>query len=768
MLIKLNKKGMKRVYISILKKISLPICSLFLTSNSSHLLAQESLRGQVYEVADDDKSYGLFGANVYWLDSDIGIFTNEDGGFEINYDSTIHKNLIISYVGFKTDTLSITSNKFIKHQLIADNNLNEIEISVKEKASKQSYLTPTNTIFVSSDELLKAACCNLSESFETNPSIDVNFADAISGTKQIKMLGLTSPYILVSTENVPSVRGASQAYGMSFIPGTWIESIQVTKGAGSVVNGYESIAGQINAELQKPSKDYSFFLNAFASTAERFELNSHVNQKVSDKLDTGIYLHGNLLKTKHDVNKDGFMDMPNYDQINLLNRWEYKDPENGIIGFLNLRILNDNKLSGQIDFDPNNHRFSNLYWGSEINTKRYEIASKLGYVNPLLPYQSLGVQLSFSSHQQDSYFGLRSFDILQNSLYANIIYNSIISDSRHKIKTGITFSSDSYNESVSDIVYDRNESAIGSFFEYNFDNLDNVNLTAGIRFDYHNLMGVFVTPRLHVRYTPWTKSSVKLAVGKGQRTANIFAENQKLFASNRSIEILNTNGKIYGLDHEVAWNYGVSFLQGFNLFSKKSDINIDYFMTDFKNQVVVDYENPLSVRFYNLNGRSRANSFQFEFSQQTFKNFDLRLAYKYYEVTTEYIDGKKSMPLTPKHRFFANLGYELLSNSSDSGWKFDLTFNWNERQRLPDTSMSPEEFRQIEYTPSLRTLNFQITKVFSKKFEMYLGGENITNVRQDNPIINAENPFDDYFDSTMIYGPIFGSMYYTGLRLKID
>ena len=759
---------MKRVCSLIYNRFLNIICCLFLILNSVHLLAQDSLGGQVYGVAEDGKSYGLFGANVYWVDSDIGVFTNEDGDFKINYDSTIHEFLIISYVGFKTDTLSVKSYKFIKHQLIADNNLNEIEISVKEKAYKQSYLTPTNTVFVSSDELLKAACCNLSESFETNPSIDVNFADAISGTKQIKMLGLTSPYILVSTENVPSVRGASQAYGMSFIPGTWIESIQVTKGTGSVVNGYESIAGQINAELQKPSKDYSFFLNAFASTAERFELNTHVNQKVSDKLDTGIYLHGNLLKTKHDINNDGFMDMPNYDQINLLNRWEYKDLDNGIIGFLNFRLLNDNKLSGQMDFDSNNHKFSNLYWGSEINTKRYEIASKLGYVNPLLPYQSLGVQLSFSYHQQDSYFGLRSFDIVQNSLYANIIYNSIISDSRHKIKTGITFSSDSYNESVNNIVYDRDESAIGSFFEYNFNNLDNINLTAGIRFDYHNLMGAFVTPRLHVRYTPWNKSSLKLAIGKGQRTANVFAENQKLFASNRSIEILNTNGKIYGLDHEVAWNYGVSFLQGFNLFSKKSDINIDYFITDFKNQVVVDYENPLSVRFYNLNGRSRANSFQFEFSQQTFKNFDLRLAYKYYEVTTEYIDGRKSMPLTPKHRFFANLGYELQSNSSDSEWKFDLTFNWNERQRLPDTSMSPEEFRQIEYTPSLRTLNFQITKVFSKKFEMYLGGENITNVRQDNPIINAENPFDDFFDSTMIYGPIFGSMYYTGLRLKID
>lgn len=738
----------------------------FLGFNS--IYSQEELKGKIYEL-DDNKPVPLFGASIYWQNTQIGVFTKEDGSFEIAYDLDKYQYLVISYVGFKTDTLFVSSNKFINHQLKSDNDLDEVTLEVQNKATKQSYLTPTNTIFVSSDELLKAACCNLSESFETNPSIDVNFADAISGTKQIKMLGLTSPYILISTENIPSVRGASQAYGMSFIPGTWVESIQVTKGSGSVVNGYESIAGQINAELQKPSKDHTFFFNAFAGSNQRFELNTHYNQSVNDKLDTGFYLHGNLLKAKHDVNNDGFLDMPNYDQINFLNRWEYKDLESGIIGFLNLRILNDNKLSGQVDYNPERHKFSTTYWGSEINTRRFEVASKIGYVNPVLPYQSLGVQLAYSRHEQDSYFGMRTYDIIQNSFYANVIYNSIISDSRHKIKTGITLSEDSYEEVVYDGFFDRKERAIGSFFEYNFDNLDNLNLTAGLRVDYHNLMDFFVTPRLHLRYAPWSKSAIKLAVGKGQRTANIFAENQKLFASNRSIQILDSEGEIYGLDHEIAWNYGISFLQGFNLFDKKSDINIDYFITDFKNQVVVDYENPLAVRFYNLDGQSRAKSFQVEFSQQTFKNFDLRLAYKYYEVNTDYIDGNKSMPLTPKHRFFANTGYKLSSSTNkDSEWKFDMTFNWNGKQRLPDTSSSPEEFQRNDYAPSIGTLNFQVSKVFSKRFELYFGGENVTNVRQNDPIISAEDPFNDYFDSTFIYGPIFGSMYYSGLRFKID
>tara|TARA_R110002049_G_scaffold309051_3_gene516234 strand:+ start:19699 stop:21921 length:2223 start_codon:yes stop_codon:yes gene_type:complete len=734
------------------------------------LFSQEKISGMIMEANDKNEHMGLPGANLYWLGTTVGTVTNIDGIFELSYKKE-YKKLIISYVGFKTDTLTISNpSKMVHHSLKPTSELDEVTVTSRKQATSKSYLQSQNTMTVSSDELLKAACCNLAESFETNPSIDVNFADAVTGTKQIKMLGLNSPYILIATENIPSIRGASQAFGLSFIPGTWVESIQITKGAGSVVNGYESIAGQINTELVKPAMDNKLFVNLYGASSERLELNTHINTKLSEKWHTGLYIHGNTHNGEHDVNNDGFLDMPKFNQINLMNRWQYTNSEKGVLIFINLKFLNDEKQSGELDFNPKTDKLTTNYWGSEIDTKRYEVSAKLGYVNPEVPWQSISFQTAFSSHAQDSYFGLSQYNITQNSLYTNAIYNSIISDSRHKIKTGISYTYDHYDEFLNapnlGTNYERTETSVGAFFEYNYDNLDKLNLTAGIRIDEHNLLGTFVTPRFHMRYTPWGKSALRASFGRGKRSANIFAENQNIFSTSRIINILNTTGNIYGLDPEIAWNYGVSYLQGFNLFNKKADITFDFYKTDFKNQVVVDYENPQEVNFYNLDGKSYANSFQVEMNYNVFEHFDLRTAYKYYDIQTQYNSGKLSKPLIPTHRFFVNASYEI--NSKNNGqWKFDTTFNWLGKQRFPSTTGNPSAFQLPEETPTVATLNAQVTKVFSEKFEVYLGGENITNVRQNNPILGADDPFGSNFDTTFVYGPIYGSMYYAGLRFKI-
>ncbi|MEW4925322.1 TonB-dependent receptor [Algibacter sp. 2305UL17-15] len=730
-------------------------------------MSQDKISGMVMEANSENKPIGLAGANVYWLNTEVGTVTNIDGKFTIPY-KTEYKKLIISYVGFKTDTIAVSKPKMIHHWLRPTDDLDAVTVTSRKQATAKSFLQAQNIINVSSDELLKAACCNLSESFETNPSIDVNFADAISGTRQIKMLGLTSPYILIATENIPSIRGASQAYGLSFIPGTWVESIQITKGAGSVVNGFESIAGQINTELVKPSTDDKLFVNLYGATSERLELNTHINTKVSDRWHTGLYIHGNTHNKKHDVNNDGFMDMPLFNQINLMNRWQYTDTQKGFVSFINLKFLNDEKQTGELDFNPETDKLTTNSWGSEIDTKRYELAVKFGYVNPEIPWQSLGVQTAYSSHKQESYFGLNTYDIKHNSLYANAIYNSIISDSRHKIKTGISYTYDHYDEFVNTTDYERTENSVGGFFEYSFDNLELLNITAGVRIDRHNLLGTFVSPRVHARYSPWSKSAFRASFGRGKRSANIFTENQQLFATSRAINIINSGGNIYGLDPEIAWNYGVSYLQGFNLFGRKADITLDYYKTDFKNQVVVDWENPTEISFYNLEGKSFANSFQAELNYNAFEGFDLRTAYKFYEVKTDYNSGRFERPLTPKHRLFANLGYETQLKENGARWKFDTTFNWLSDQRYANTASNPTQYQLPERTPTVSTLNAQITKVFSQKFEVYLGGENITNVRQPTPILGADDPFGANFDSTFVYGPIFGSMYYAGLRYKIE
>ncbi|MFK7059429.1 TonB-dependent receptor [Flavobacterium oreochromis] len=650
--------------------------------------------------------------------------------------------------------------------------LKTITIQSKRDKIEKSLLKATNTTVLSSKELLKAACCNLAESFETNPSIDVNYSDALTGTKQIKMLGLTSPYLLIAEENIPSVRGASQVFGMSFTPGTWIESIQVTKGAGSVINGYESISGQINTELLKPIKELaslnslrssSFYLNFYGSTDSRFELNTHLSEKIGSKWGTMLLVHSNMRVSKKDMNGDGFLDNPLGRQINLMNRWQYSNPETGWVGFLNFRYMKDEKQTGQMFFNPVTDKLSGKVWGSEINTDRIDFSSKIGYVWKEAPYQSIGFQNAFTIHDQNSYFGLKTYTIKQNSFYSNLIFNSIIHNTMNKFSTGLNFTLDHYNEFVLGEDVSRKDNGIGAFFEYTYDNTDNFSVIFGGRVDYHNRLGFFITPRIHARYNPWKDAVLRGSAGRGKRAANIFAENQVLFASNRKFVVLNNLGKIYGLDPEIAWNYGVGFLQKFKIFSMNADASLDFYRTDFQNQVVVDIlQSYQEVSFYNLIGNSFANSFQIEFNVEIVKQLNLRSAYKFYDVKTDYYLGRYQHPLQAKHRFFSNIEYATHMSKKGKQWRFDFTLNWIGNQQLSNTNAELPEF-----SPNFILMNSQVSRTFSSAFEVYAGVENLGNYRQQKAIIGSENPFGTNFDSSVVYAPIFGQMIYAGLRFKV-
>jgi len=664
--------------------------------------------------------------------------------------------------------LLLSASNFFAQETITADSLKTVKVESGRKSLKKSYSITANTTTMTSNELLKAACCNLAESFETNPSIDVNFSDALTGTKQIKMLGLTSPYLLITEENIPSVRGASQAYGLSFTPGTWVESIQVTKGAGSVVNGFESISGQINTELIKPINDIPFFLNVYGSTDARFEINTHFNKKISDKWSSSLFLHGNTRVAKNDMNDDGFMDNPLSKQINILNRYQYYNAEKGWVSFINLRYMNDAKQTGEIGFDPKRDRGTTNYWGSEINTERIDVSTKIGYVFKDMPYQSIGFQNAFTNHNQDSYFGLNRYNIKQASYYSNLIFNSIINNTMNKFATGLNFTYDNYREFVNSNDLSRTDNSIGAFFEYTYDNTDNFSVIMGGRMDYHNRLGVFATPRLHIRYNPWEKSVLRFSAGRGKRAANIFAENQQLFASSRTFDILDANGKIYGLNPEIAWNYGISFSQKFSLFGKNADAGFDFYRTDFQNQAVVDlYKSPQQVLFYNLNGKSFANSLQVEFNYELVKHFDLRTAYKYYDIQTDYLSGTFQRALQARHRFFTNLAYKTHITDQGKRWEFDYTFNWLGKQQLPNTSTNSASDRLPDFSSSFAVMNAQITRTFSSAFQIYIGGENIGNYRQKKAVLGNDNPFGNNFDTSIVYAPVFGKMYYAGLRFKV-
>ena len=732
--------------------------------------AQQFSKGTVV----DEANLPLMGAEVYWNGTEIGVSTDDNGTFTLKRTENSN-TLVISYIGYKTKTIKVTNSEALHIQLEPQSALEEVVVTQKRGNTMKSQWQVANLHTMSSGELLKAACCNLSESFSTNPSIDVNFSDAVTGNKQIKMLGLTSPYILMAEENIPAMRGASQAYGLSFVPGTWIESIQITKGAGSVINGYESISGQINYEIEKPINARPFFLNLYTSEDSRYELNAHTKVKLSDKWATSLLAHGNVRQRKSDHNHDGFIDNPIGNQINLLNRWQYSNAEKGWVSFVNLNYMKDERQAGQIGYNPQTDKGTTNAWGSEVNSERFTLSNKIGYVFPNTTYKSIGLQNSFQSHRQDSYFGLNSYDIHQKSWYGNLIYNSIIGNTQHKFATGLSGTYDDYNEQLTTSAlagdFSRIDRSVGAFFEYTYDNSSNFSFVAGIRADSHNNLGNFITPRFHLRYNPWKEATFRLSAGRGKRAANVIAENQQLLASSRQLHIIGGDGgKLYGLNPEIAWNYGASFLQAFKIWGKNAELSVDLYRTHFDNQVVVDLDHsPQQALFYNLNGKSFANSLQAEVSITPVKGLDFKAAYKYYDVQTQFTKGQLEKTLTPKHRWFANIAYETADTheNNHSQWKFDVTFNWLGEQRLPSTATNPLPYRLSDYAPSFATLNAQITRVFSKTFEVYVGGENITNYKQANGILAADAPFGAYFDSTMQYAPAFGQMYYAGMRFKL-
>jgi len=616
---------------------------------------------------------------------------------------------------------------------------------------------------IDSKELLKAACCNLSESFETNATVDVSFSNAVTGTKQLKMLGLDQKYTSLTKELLPEIRGLASAYGLNFIPGRWIESIQLTKGGSTVTNGYESITGQINTELIKNSKTPETSLNLFADFNGRAEANVTHVAAINDKWSQTFLLHGNGTFGDTDMNDDNFLDRPKGTQINAAYLLNYNDLErSGFGSHFGINFIKDERTAGQIGFDKKLPQSEQSLYGVGIDISRFQVWNKTGYVFKGKPYQSLGWMNQYVYHQQDSFFGLRNYSGQQHTYYSNLIFESILGNTNHKYKAGASFLYDGYEENYLVDNFKRNEIVPGIFAEYTLTGLK-YTLVAGARADFHNLAGTQFTPRLNFKYDFTPQTIFRISAGRGFRTANVFAESQQYFASNRNIQILQNGGDIYGLRPEIAWNYGVSLQQEFKIFGKKSTIVADFFRTDFQDQVLVDLDrSPQQLTFYNLDGKSFANSFQTQWDFTPFKNFDVRLAYKYYDVQADYLDGRREVPFMAKHRGFVNLAYATNKNKNEGFWSFDTTLNWVGKQRLPNTSTNPTEFQLPMYSESYAVLNAQVSRNFNKKLRAYLGGENLTSYHQKNAIMDFRNPFGNYFDGGMVYAPIMKANFYVG------
>ncbi|MBQ3710639.1 MAG: TonB-dependent receptor [Bacteroidales bacterium] len=733
---------------------------IFLLSFTFSSFAQKVIEGTVYENVDGKKQ-PLPGVNVYWKIANVGTITDEHGHYSIEIHPT-YKCLVFSFVGYANDTVHhMATPQHYDHVMSTPLTLGEVDVTARQKAQYISTLDPHHTEHITGEALRRCACCSLAESFETNASVDVSYADAVTGAKQIELLGLSGLYTQMMTENMPNFRGLASAFGLGYVPGTWMHGISVSKGTSSVRNGYESISGQINVDFKEPedNKSEKVFVNLFANTMAMTELNFNTRVKVGKNDGLMLLGHVGYNPMKMDGNGDGFMDDPVTKQYSAFLR--YNHPNTGHFGCkLGVKALKETRVSGQMDFDPE-HRLDAGYdrYGIGINTERYEAFAKTGFIFDR-PETSLGIQQQLTYHKMDSYYGLTDYKATQLSYYANVLFDSYIVNTNHKYSVGASYSYDNYDELLNDSVMGRVEQVPGAFAEYVFSDDHHWTVIGGVRADYNTYYDrLFYTPRLHVRFRTDKELALRVSAGKGYRSPNVLAENSTMLASSRQI-IFNATPKM-----EEAWNFGINLSKHFDIGQKELQLLVDAYRTDFVNQIVIDRDaDAHQIRIYNLDGKSYSNCAQIQVDYELFKNFDVSAAFRYTDVKMTINDSLREKPFVNRYKGLLTLSY------APGTWQFDLITQFNGDSRIPDMSgnaTAVADGQNMERSPFYVIMNAQVTKKLGEHWEIYFGGENLTNYKQDHPLVSASEPFGQDFDASMVWGPLSGIRGYAGFRFQI-
>ena len=604
-----------------------------------------------------------------------------------------------------------------------------------------------NMELISSKELLRAACCNLGESFTTNPSVDVNYADATTGAQQIKLLGLSGTYVQMLTENIPNYRGVAAPYALGYIPGPWMQSIQVSKGASSVKNGYESITGQINVEFKKPQATPFADANLYYNTKGKLEANLGANLKLSDRWSTALLGHYEILDKAHDDNGDGFVDMPKIRQGSLQSRWAWLGDK--YIFQASVKGLKEHREGGQIGH--HSAVFMHPYL-IDITNECYEAFTKNAYFLNEEHATNVALILSGSLHHENATYGTKLYKADQRNGYASLLFETDFNE-HHNLSTGLSLNHDYLDEQISK----SDETTPGIYAQYTYKIGEKLIVMGGLRWDYSNIYGSFVTPRVHLKYAPNDIVTLRGSIGKGYRTSHVLAENNYMLASGRQM-VIDAD-----LDQEEACNYGISAALSIPIGDKKLELNAEYYYTNFLHQVVTDLDsNPHAIHFTNLDGKSYSHTWQVEATYPLFQGFTMTATYRRTDVKCTYDGVLREKPLTNSYK-------GLLTASYAPGlgkWQFDVTLQLNGGGRMPTA------YTTADGSPSwdnrykgYEQLSAQVTRFF-RHWSIYAGGENITGFKQKNPIIGADDPWGSRFDSTMIWGPIHGAVYYIGVRLN--
>ncbi|PCJ81998.1 MAG: hypothetical protein COA49_03270 [Bacteroidetes bacterium] len=764
--------------------------------------AQKQIRGKVFtpeshlghnreegEHQGEAEYVPLPGATVVWKGTTVGTMTDLFGFFKLPVMSE-GDTLQISMIGFETVGIVYSGWDYMDIPLEQGVSLESAVVEVKRSTTSISLLDPLNIQSLNRKELAKAACCNLSEAFETNASVDASFTDAVTGTKQIRMLGLDGKYTQILVDNLPGPRGLNVVQGLSFIPGPWIDGIAISKGTGSVSGGYESITGQINVAMRNPENAEPLHINLYGSGAGRLEWNHVSSHRVNRKWSTALLSHAELGTRLNDRNDDGFLDTPLKRDLVLRNEWKLRG-DRGMRGEYSISGVHMDRLAGQkASYEGTSKPFDMLPlllnsilpdpnpWTAATEILRLEASAKTGYVFPGQAWKSLGSQFYTSTHNQKHRFGNRSYDGTEKYFRANVLFSSIINNSDHKFTTGLSYVYDNFNEigswaAASDDWSDtkdtlaRTEIVPGGFFEYTWTAGERLVVVAGLRGDFHNMYGAFASPRIHARYSLAEETSLKIVAGRGFRTANVMMEQLGSWASNRKWNFIGN------LQPEIATNVGFNLVSKFNINSRDASISLDGYWTEFENRIIVDLWSPNEIYISNNeNLSSYSKTLQLEFDWSAHRRLDIRAAYRWVDAQTDYVDFNpegetRRDPFVATHRAFTQWSYASRIGKEGQQTRVDATLQWIGSQSLPVPFVNASD---LDYHPSespdFTQLNLQLSQTLPNALELYLGVENLLNVKQDNPIVGANYPdeFNQTFDASLVYGPIFGRMTYAGLR----
>lgn len=731
---------------------------LFALAASTWVVGQtQTISGRVADLAQNTP---LPGASVFWAGTTIGTAADADGRFTIQPPAQWPASLVASFVGYRADTLRLAAEPAgpITFKLNAAVELGPFEVVDRVAGTRLDSRSMNATEIIGQKELKRAACCDLSESFETNATVDVNYSDAISGTKAIRMLGLDGKYAQISLENLPFIRGLSTSYGLTLLPGTWIKDINLSKGIGTAVNGPNAMTGQIDLCLLDPLTEPPLFVNIYGNSQGRTEANIHLAQKTGANSGNLLLLHGNLFQQDMDQNNDGFMDSPRTRRFNVMDRW-MRRTERGMTQF-GVRYVTDERKGGQTAMsmsEPEHAIHAGEPYVVDIKNELVDVFGKQGIIFKKDPSKSVGLVFAARRHDAASRFGRRTYTGLQESLYTSAVYQMLVGKGSDQLKAGVSFQYDDYKETFRDSSFARTERMPGVFAEYTKQH-GALSVVGGVRADANSYYGNTVSPRIHLKYDVGPLTNIRISAGHGFRSANPLVESASVLASSRRVVVEGPLGM------ERSWNFGASFLHKFKWLERKWAFGVDVYRTEFLAQLVADLDrNPRTVAFYMLDGRSYANSVLTDVQVEINRDIDLKFSHRWYDVRTTYDGVLRERPFTPQHRGMVSVAY----TDPKEHWRADVTLNIFGEGRIPSTTTSPEQFRMPGRSPAYSTVFAQLTRVLGP-WEVYLGVENLTSTIQRQQIIAPEDPFGPYFDASMIWGPTNKAMFYGGFRFRLD